>query len=134
MLFFQLLLFAGYLYAHLLRTWFRPAMQGIVHLLLLCGSLDAADRTVGCLETNRQRNSHDPPACGCWPLTSGLPYFVLSSTGPLVQAWLSYHDNSHRVYRLYALSNAGSLGSSAQLSVPGRAGLVGVRVNRFSGR
>ncbi len=46
----------------------------------------------------------------------GLPYFVLSSTGPLVQAWLSYHDNSDRVYRLYALSNAGSL--AALLSYP----------------
>ena len=46
----------------------------------------------------------------------GLPYFVLSSTGPLVQAWLSYQDSSDRVYRLYALSNAGSL--VALLSYP----------------
>jgi spermidine synthase len=46
----------------------------------------------------------------------GLPYFVLSSTGPLTQAWFSYHDQSDRVYRLYALSNVGSL--AALLSYP----------------
>ena len=53
-----------------------------------------------------------------WMLAAhvGLPYFVLSSTGPLVQAWLSYQDDSDRVYRLYALSNAGSL--VALLSYP----------------
>ena len=42
-------------------------------------------------------------------LTVGLPYFVLSSSGPLLQAW---HWRLHRErspYPLYALSNADSL-------------------------
>ena len=64
--------------------------------------------------------SESPTFYLLWMLAShvGLPYFVLSSTGPLVQAWLSFQDTSDRVYRLYALSNAGSL--FALLSYPFR--------------
>jgi hypothetical protein len=39
----------------------------------------------------------------------GLPYFVLSSTGPLLQAWSSRLHPVAAPYRLYALSNAGSV-------------------------
>ncbi|MCK4450366.1 MAG: hypothetical protein KAX26_07215 [Anaerolineae bacterium] len=39
----------------------------------------------------------------------GLPYFILSATNPLMQTWLNYHDPERSPYRLYALSNAGSL-------------------------
>ena len=39
----------------------------------------------------------------------GLPYFVLSATGPLVQAWFSRAFAGRSPYRLYALSNVGSL-------------------------
>ena len=62
--------------------------------------------------------SESPTIYLLWMLAAhvGLPYFVLSSTGPLVQAWLSYHEESDHVYRLYALSNAGSL--AALLSYP----------------
>src|SRR5262249_14965460 len=46
----------------------------------------------------------------------GLPYFVLSSTGPLVQAWFARSFEGRTPYRLYALSNVGSL--LALLSYP----------------
>ena len=46
----------------------------------------------------------------------GLPYFVLSSTGPLVQAWFSQTLPGRSPYRLYSLSNLGSL--LALLSYP----------------
>src|SRR6185295_17153560 len=39
----------------------------------------------------------------------GLPYFVLSSTGPLVQSWFARAFADRSPYRLYALSNIGSL-------------------------
>ena len=39
----------------------------------------------------------------------GLPYFVLSSTGPLMQHWFSRTNPGVSPYRLYALSNIGSL-------------------------
>ncbi|MEM9645257.1 MAG: hypothetical protein AAF989_09700, partial [Planctomycetota bacterium] len=116
MLFFQVVLFSGYAYAHLSRTFLQPAMQGAVHLGLLCAALL-------CLPIEPsdtwKPNGDEAPA---WYLLCllgahiGLPYFVLSSTGPLIQAWLSYRDSSDRVYRLYALSNIGSL--SALLSYP----------------
>ncbi len=116
MLFFQLLLFGGYLYAHLIRTSLRPAMQGVVHLILLSSA--ALVLPIEPSDAWKPTGSENPTMHLLWMLAAhvGLPYFVLSSTGPLVQAWLSYHDNSDRVYRLYALSNAGSLG--ALLSYP----------------
>ena len=42
-------------------------------------------------------------------VTLGLPYFVLSSTGPLLQHWFSLTRPGVSPYRLYALSNIGSL-------------------------
>ena len=39
----------------------------------------------------------------------GLPYFALSSTGPLLQKWFSRCQPDASAWRLYALSNAGSL-------------------------
>ncbi len=48
--------------------------------------------------------------------TVGLPYFLLSTTGPLVQAWFAKSSPGASPYRLYALSNFGSLG--ALLSYP----------------
>lgn len=116
MLFFQLLLFAGYAYAHGLRTMFRPAVQGAVHLSLLC--MAALMLPIEPSEAWKPSGSETPTLYLLWMLAAhvGLPYFVLSSTGPLVQAWLSYHDDSEGVYRLYALSNAGSL--VALLSYP----------------
>ncbi|NND97794.1 MAG: fused MFS/spermidine synthase [Pirellulaceae bacterium] len=116
MLFFQVLLFGGYLYAHLLRTFFRPAAQGVIHLVLLANA--AMLLPIEPSDAWKPIGNESPTIYLLWMLGVhvGLPYFVLSSTGPLVQAWLSYRDNSDRVYRLYALSNAGSL--VALLSYP----------------
>jgi len=116
MLFFQVLLFAGYLYAHVLRTLFRPLVQGCIHISLL--GMAALALPIEPSNAWKPTGSESPTLHLLWMLSVhvGLPYFVLSSTGPLVQAWLSYRDNSDRVYRLYALSNAGSL--AALLSYP----------------
>lgn len=116
MLFFQLLLFAGYLYAHLLRTYFRPAVQGCIHLGLLCTA--AFSLPIEPADSWKPTGLEMPTVHLLTMLAAhvGLPYFVLSSTGPLVQAWLSYRDESAKVYRLYALSNVGSL--FALLSYP----------------
>ena len=116
MLFFQILLFGGYLYAHLLRTLLPPLGQGIVHLVLL----GAAAMMLPIEPSDLWKPSgEEAPTLYLLAMLAahvGLPYFVLSSTGPLIQAWLSYQDSSDRVYRLYALSNAGSL--IALLSYP----------------
>lgn len=116
LLFFQVLLFAGYLYAHCIRRFLPPALQGIVHLVLLCAA--AWSLPIAPSDAWKPVGTEDPTWALLWLLTAhvALPYFVLSSTGPLVQAWLSYENQSESVYRLYALSNVGSL--VALLSYP----------------
>ena len=42
-------------------------------------------------------------------VTIGLPYMVLSTTGPLVQAWFAKERSDVVPYRLFALSNLGSM-------------------------
>jgi hypothetical protein len=116
MLFFQLLLFGGYLYAHLLRTYLSLGRQVTVHLLLLV--LAAMTLPIEPSEQWKPQGDGSPISQLLLLLSVhvGLPYFVLSSTGPLMQAWLGTRVASERIYRLYALSNLGSL--VALLSYP----------------
>src|SRR5438477_36689 len=116
LLFFQTLLLGGYAYAHLTSTRFKPKTQGIVHFVLLGLSLALLPITPS--EMWKPHVATDPT----WQIllllmvTIGLPYFVLSSTGPLMQQWFSQTNPGVSPYRLYALSNVGSL--LALLSYP----------------
>src|SRR6266853_1546623 len=116
MLFFQLLLLAGYAYAHFTSRWLRPRSQAIVHLVLLVAALALLPITPS--DSWKPRGGENPTlqilALLCVSL--GLPYFVLSSTGPLIQQWFSRENPGASPYRLYALSNFGSL--LALLSYP----------------
>ena len=116
MLFFQVLLFAGYVYAHVLRTYLSLWQQGSVHICLLVAALFALP--IEPADAWKPLGDSSPIVHLLWLLGAhvGLPYFVLSSTGPLTQAWLSTRIQDNRVYRLYALSNVGSL--VALLSYP----------------
>ena len=60
------------------------------------------------VEAHRRRRAHDR-ASWLLALTVGLPYFLLSTTGPLMQAWYARRFKGAMPYRLYALSNAGSM-------------------------
>lgn len=116
MLFFQVLLFGGYLYAHLLARYLPPPAQGAVHVLLLATAVLAMPITP---DASWRPDGSESPAIHLLLmllLHVGLPYFALSSTGPLIQSWLSLEPARDDVYRLYALSNVGSL--SALLSYP----------------
>ena len=108
-LFFQATLFAGYAYAHVLSSHFRPRTQSVVHAILLV----AACLTLPIIPAESWK-----PVGSEWPelrvmqvllATVGIPFFVLSSTGPLLQAWFSRTHAGRSPYRLYALSNVGSL-------------------------
>lgn len=115
MLFFQIVLFAGYAYAHAL-TLLPRRWQGILHGLLLGAAIallpiapDAVWKPTG----------NEDPAMRILLLLAmsvGLPYFVLSSTSPLVQVWFTRASGGGSPWRLYALSNIGSL--AALLSYP----------------
>ncbi len=108
MLFFQLLLLGGYAYAHFIgRLPIRK--QVTVHGVLLVLSLVL----LPIIPSDRWRpEGGADPTLGIIQLlamTVGLPYFVLSTTGPLMQRWFSLTHPGTSPYRLYALSNAGSL-------------------------
>lgn len=108
LLFFQTVLFGGYVYAHLLSRCV-PAHQALVHLGLL--GVAVAGLQILPPGESRPDPQGSPVAQILLLLTAsvGLPYFVLSTTGPLLQSWFSRALPGRSPYRLYALSNAGSL-------------------------
>lgn len=116
MLFFQVLLCGGYLYSHLVTSRLTPRQQGLVH----CGVLLISLAFLKILPTiDWKPTGLESPAWRILSLllsTVGLPYFVLSTTGPLLLRWFSVAQPQASPYRLYALSNAGSL--LALLSYP----------------
>ncbi len=118
LLFFQTLLLAGYAYAHALSSRFTPRRQAIIHasvigcsllLMLVLATVWQSPITPG--------SSWKPAGDGSpvWQIVSlltvaiGLPYFLLSTTGPLMQSWFARACEGKSPYRLYALSNTGSL-------------------------
>jgi hypothetical protein len=109
LVFFQVLLLGGYAYSHVITQRLDPKRQAALHIALLIASLaflpivprewlkpaggdDAALRIIVLLAA-----------------TIGLPYFLLSTTGPLLQKWIAHRFPDKTVYRLFALSNFGSL-------------------------
>lgn len=109
MLFFQVLLLGGYAYAHLLSRRFKPRAQGIVHGVLLLAALLFLPVTPS--DAWKPRGNGDPVTeiLLLLGVCLGLPYFILSATGPLLQQWFSRTNPGVSPYRLYALSNIGSL-------------------------
>jgi hypothetical protein len=109
LLFFQTLLLGGYAYAHFSSRYLTPRRQAVVHGILLLLSL--ALLPIIPSEGWKAHLSGDPILHILLLLTIciGLPYFVLSSTGPLMQQWFSVTQPGVSPYRLYALSNIGSL-------------------------
>lgn len=109
MVFFQFVLLAGYGYAHLLVTRLAPRAQLAVHLGVLCAA--ALLLPVSPSESLKPGPGFEPVFSILILLgaTVGLPFFAVSATAPLVQAWFArvYPDKSP--YWLYALGNAGSL-------------------------
>ncbi|MCY1031838.1 fused MFS/spermidine synthase [Corallococcus sp. BB11-1] len=118
MLFFQAALLAGYAYAHAVASRLRPRTQALLHLGLLAVAVAAlAARAVltGSPLTPgdgwRPVDDHLPVLrlMGMLAVTLGLPFFVLSTTGPLLQSWFARARPGRSPYALYALSNVGSL-------------------------
>ncbi len=116
MLFFQVTLFAGYLYAHLLVSRLGPKTQAALHLTIMV--VAACLLPIAPDPSWKPTNANDPVGRILLLLaaTVGLPYFVLSTTGPLLQGWFARVFPAASPYRLYALSNIGSL--LALLSYP----------------
>lgn len=121
MLFFQIVLFGGYLYAHVTSTYLKARGQFIGHCLLLAIAVIAVCMT--CITPpDSMRPSGAEGESPLWQVlmllgaTVGIPYFCTSATGPLLQKWFSDAFEGASPYRLFALSNFGSL--LALLSYP----------------
>ena len=109
MLFFQMLLLAGYAYSDWTIRKLSPRGQAILHCVLLVASLATLPIVA---DLGWKPTGEEDPVWRILALlgaTIGLPYFLLSSTGPLIQAGFARRYGGERVYRLFALSNFGSL-------------------------
>ena len=116
MLFFQAALLGGYGYAHWIIQKQRTERQIKIHSILLGISILALPIMPG---NQWKPNGTENPSIAILLLllvTIGLPYFLLSTTSPLLQAWYSRQFNGAIPYRLFALSNFASL--LALLSYP----------------
>ena len=109
MLFFQMTLLLGYLYSHWVVRFLSPRQQSLIHIALLLVSL--ALLPISPSEAWKPTGAENPTLriLGLLLVSIGLPYFVLSTTGPLVQAWFARERSGQVPYRLFALSNFGSM-------------------------
>ena len=110
MLFFQTALLLAYLYAHWSTRRFGPRRQAALHLAIVAAAMIVLPIGVP---------GWDPPQ-GSTPVlwllavlvvAVGLPFFVVSSTAPLLQSWLADtdHPDGRDPYFLYRASNIGSV-------------------------
>ncbi|CAO4168621.1 fused MFS/spermidine synthase [Methylorubrum populi] len=110
MVVFQALLLAGYAYAHALTRWLRPRAALATHVLVLLAGFVFLPVAVA-------QGYGAPPAEGeaLWLIglmfaSIGLPFFALSASAPLLQAWFARSGDARSAdpYFLYRASNAGS--------------------------
>lgn len=116
MLFFQALLLGGYAYAHLLHRKLTVKQQVAVHAALLVASFFLLPLSPSPAWKALGKEDPVPKILGLLATTVGLPYFLLSATSPLLQSWFSRIFHTGLPYRLFAVSNLGSL--VALLSYP----------------
>jgi len=115
LLFFQALLLLGYLYSHYLTKINDIRKQVVIHTCFLLISLFFLPIN---LVEYIGFDMHSPlmEILILLTLSIGAPYFMLAATAPLVQRWLSFKEVNKLPYKLYSLSNFGSL--LALLSYP----------------
>jgi len=118
MLVFQILLLGGYVYSHVVSRELSPKAQTILHLGLLTAGLLLIialsvlwPSAITPSTTWRPANSQSPvwDVAAIILVSAGLPFFLLSTTSPLLQGWFARSGNDARAYRLYSVSNLGSL-------------------------
>jgi MFS family permease/SAM-dependent methyltransferase len=109
MVFFQVALLAGYTYSDWISRRLSARRQVLVHVSLLAISLLFLPILAN--PAWKPQGSADPTLTilGLLLSTIGLPYFLLSTTGPLIQSWLARALPGTHVYRYFSLSNLASL-------------------------
>jgi spermidine synthase len=109
MLFFQTVLLAGYGYAHFLNAKVPGKSQPLLHTVLLAIAVALLPIAPG--EVWKPAGGEEPISRILLLLGAsvGLPYFLLASTSPLLQAWYVRAKPGGNPYRLFAISNVASL-------------------------
>ena len=106
MMFFQFTLLAGYAYAHFLNLHLSPRQQACVHSILVLIAVMLLPIVP------EQPGDIVQPVMSILVLLGisvGLPYFLVSASAPLLQSWFHISHPASSAYRLYALSNTGSI-------------------------
>ena len=112
MLFFQVLLLAGYSYVLVTTSWIGVRKQALLQsALLLLSSLYLPVKLAGNAGSTLEQNY---PALWLFAYllsAVGLPILLISTTSPLLQKWFTRtgHHSANDPYFLFAVSNAGSL-------------------------
>jgi SAM-dependent methyltransferase len=109
LVFFQTTLLLGYAYADAVCRRLSPKAQASLHVALLALSCVLLPIVPG---PQWKPVGGENPALlilGLLAVTVGLPYFLLATTSPLVQAWFARSHPGRSPYRLFALSNLASM-------------------------
>ena len=109
LVFFQTTLLLGYAYADAVCRRLSPKAQASLHVALLALSCVLLPIVPG---AQWKPVGGENPALlilGLLAATVGLPYFLLATTSPLVQAWFARSHPGRSPYRLFALSNLASM-------------------------
>ena len=109
MVFFQMVLLVGYAYADFTTRHLTPRRQVVLHVVLLALSLLVLPIMPDVAWKPQGEENPSWRIIGLLTLTIGLPYFILSTTSPLLQAWFARRFQHAIPYRLFALSNFASL-------------------------
>src|SRR4029079_16457907 len=112
MLFFQVLLLAGYSYVLFTTAWIGPRKQAVLHAVVVLLSVLYLPLTLGGNVGSVSEQKYPALWLFAYLLTAvGLPIFLISTTSPLLQKWFTRtgHVSANDPYFLFAVSNAGSL-------------------------
>ncbi|MCS7270003.1 MAG: fused MFS/spermidine synthase [Gemmataceae bacterium] len=122
MVFFQALLLLGYLYAHRLTQRLSPARQWPIHLSVvalpfvsfaLAIAFGSRHTPIAIVESLAPTGDANPVlhVLALLAIAIGIPFFVISTSAPLLQRWFAYtgHPSARDPYFLYSASNAGSM-------------------------
>lgn len=116
LMFFQTFLLAGYFYSFLTSKLLSPRNQALLHIVFIAAAISQVWRVDSARDSIPDIQDPTSAIGYLLVLTTGLPYLLLASTSPLLQSWLNLGKSAASNYRLFALSNFGSM--LALLSYP----------------
>lgn len=111
MVFFQAALLVGYAYAHFGTTLLGVRRQAGLHVVLLLLPFLVLPISIAKLGTPPGDANPIPWVLMLLAVSTGLPFFVVSASAPLLQKWFADtgHPAARDPYFLYAASNLGSM-------------------------